>query len=241
MNNSKEETSVAQYIIQRMSLASVDVTHRHQGNAVIASVGEALVPVAQAYSASYQELETAHAQQSASVEASREATEELGRTMTAWLGPLARDLPGVDPSAFGRRPEVTLDMVSDGHRLIEVVQVQGTNLGYKERALTALQGAVGAAEAAHTQAQNARIDLQDKQAETRRLAGELQPHLIALRRVLRAELGRSHHDYQRLRVVRGRPEVEEGQAGQATGASEISEPGEVHETFPANGGTRAAE
>jgi hypothetical protein len=209
--NSPKKTPESQYITERLSLGSVDVIHRHDGNPVIASVGEALVPVADAYSASYRELETAHTLQSDAIEASREATGELGRTMTAWLGPLARDIGGFDPAGFGSRPEVVLDMISDGHRLVGVVQLQGATLSYKERALAALQSAVEAAEVAYERAQTARVELQDKQARTRTLAIELQPHLIALRRVLRAELGRSHHDYQRLRVLRGRPEVEEGE------------------------------
>jgi hypothetical protein len=224
---------VPQRRLHRVAVSSGNVVRRHSDNPVIAAVGETLLPAAELFVTAHTALEVARTTQTALVAESAAATEALDRTLSAWLGPLGRDVPGFDATAYGQNPEVTLEVIADGRRLLEVVQAHESSLTYAEQLVQALRSAIEVAEAAHTRAQDARIELQRKQAEVRKLAVALQRHLIALRRAVRVELGSRHHDYQRLRVSRGRadaPEVDEDAIeiddtdAAAANATEIAQP-----------------
>lgn len=203
MNNSID-TTVALFKIHRLTLAAIEVVRRHPESEVIASVGETLAPLGVQLSDGYRLVESLRTQQSALVAASEREVESLYQTMRAWLAPLTRDVPGFDPTRFGARPKVSLDVITDARALIEVIAGRGEALSYGQRAITALTARVDAASAAYTAAQDARIALQTKQAENRELGAAVQVHLVALRAALRAEVGTQSLDYQRLRIVRKR-------------------------------------
>lgn len=182
---------------------------RHIANPVVASFEGTLVPAVDAFMAAYATVSSLKARLAASLDESAAASAALHRGTSAWLGPVGRDLPDFEGRGFGVNPMVDEDVQADARRLLDVVRSEGESMAYAPQLIEEIGRLYEAAQAAHAKAQEMRVALQAQQAETRTFANRLQRELVALRRTLRAELGTSHVDYQRLRAPRGRTEVEE--------------------------------
>jgi hypothetical protein len=209
MTTHENNPHVAFNKLNRILIAAVDAIARHSDNEVIAAAGAPLGAIAEEFGASCEALEVAYANQKEALLMRDKVVALLDQSIGSWTGPLSRDIAGFDASRFASRSNAPLDVVSDARKLVELIEAKGGALAYGERAKTLLAERAEVAFASCSTAQDARTALQTTQATTRELAAKVQPHLIALRQVMRSELGPQHYDYQRLRVDRVRTEVEE--------------------------------
>ena len=92
--------------------------------------------------------------------------------------------------------------------LREVEHALPAGLPYQEELLDELTALIEGADGASKSANEARVVLQEKQREVRELSATFHKGLVSLRRAVRATLGASHFDYQRLRVSPGRVAAE---------------------------------
>jgi hypothetical protein len=128
------------------------------------------------------------------------ALSELARQIRAGLPIVQHAIPTFDASAINATVETPERLISDGYRLIELIE-QGT-VPQGEAIMALVKAALEKAEPAWTQAQNARRAVQVKQAEVRQHALVLNRELVTLRRVLRTVVGTSDLAYQTLRTAR---------------------------------------
>jgi hypothetical protein len=92
-------------------------------------------------------------------------------------------------------------VVQTAMSLKQLVERQGVDLPYREALLAELTARIDSATGAAESAQVARTAVQQKQREVRELTVRFNAELVKLRRTVRAALGSSHFDYQRLRVT----------------------------------------
>jgi hypothetical protein len=223
------------YRLNRTVHAVPGVFDRHADNEVIASFRAPLEPKLEAFHSSYDALEARRSEAQTTLVQSKAATQELLRAKQSLVGRVARDVPGFDlrddsPS------DTPLDVISDAGRVVRVMREEGKDLPYAAVTLATIEPRIEAASTAYTAAENARVALQEQQAETRARAVELQRELTQLRRALRAQLGSSHADYQRLRVARSR-KVGEDEEVDGRREPALASPASEQATPPSNGRT----
>jgi hypothetical protein len=148
-----------------------------------------------------QDLDLLGGKQKALLALSDEQTALLHGLMLRWSGSLARDLAGFDLGAYTRDPDLTFDVVQKALSLKLYVQDEGGALPYREALLAELHARIESADTAAKASYGARVALQEKQREVRELTATFHRELVSLRRSVRATLGSSHLDYQRLRVT----------------------------------------
>ena len=180
--------------------ASIAVTQRHAGKPTIAAHATKLVPVANGVLTAIQDLDQLKIDQVRLIAKSHEQSAALNDALLVWSAPLARDIEGFDPGAFTRDANLTFDVLQKAISLKRVVEQQGVDLPYRDLLLTALTARIDGMIGADESAQAARIAMQEKQRAIRELIGQFHKELVSFRRTVRATLGSSHFDYQRLRM-----------------------------------------
>ncbi len=159
-----------------------------------------MVPMANDVLAAIQQLDTLKTDQVALIGRSEEQTAVLNDLLLSWSGRLVRDVEGFDIGAYTRNASLTFDVVQKANSLKQLVEQKGAELPYREALLTELTARIDSASSAEDAAHGARVALQEKQREVRELVASFHKELVSLRRTVRAVLGSSHFDYQRLRV-----------------------------------------
>ena len=96
---------------------------------------------------------------------------------------------------------LTFDVLQTASSLKQLVGRQGVDLPHREELLAELTARIDSATGAAESAQVVRTAVQKKQREVRELTIRFNTELVKLRRTVRAALGSSHFDYQRLRVT----------------------------------------
>jgi len=180
-----------------------EVIARHPTIDPIAAFGTKLGEKGERFLIDQRGLETLKVTRAAALERSARARAELVEVTSAWIGPLSTDIEGFQGASFLRNPQVTLDVLEDAQRVVGVVQSQVPALPYGETLLSQLGAAITHGSEAHKAERDAAVAVQQAQSALRTLALELNKLLVGLRHAVRATLGRSHVDYQRLRVDRG--------------------------------------
>jgi len=155
---------------------------------------------------------------------SNEQIATLNGVMLEWTGLMARDIEGFEVAAFTRDAKLTFDVLQKAISLRQIVETKGVDLPYRDALLTELTARIDGASGADVSAQTARVAVQVKQRETRELSARFHKELVSFRRTLRAALGSSHIDYQRLRVT-GRTAVEPPPSEQSEAASAVTSNG----------------
>jgi hypothetical protein len=210
--------------VRRLAPASIFVIQQHAAvKASIAAYAPTMVPLANEVLVAIRTLDMLKADQVALMAASKRETNELHGVMLEWSGHLGRDLEGFDLASFSRDATLTFDVGAKASSLKQLVEQKGAHLHYREALLTELTARIDSANEAQTGSQAARVALQEKQREVRELMAAFYKELIALRRTVRAALGSSHFDSQRLRAT-GRARVEEPPGEGAGAGAEPSEP-----------------
>ena len=122
--------------------------------------------------------------------------------MLEWSGLLARDIEGFDLGAYARDANLTFDVVQKAISLKRLVEQKGASLPYRESAAHRADRSDRERDGAAKSAQTARIAAAGEAARGPRAdAHGFHKELVSLRRTVRATLGSSHIDYQRLRVT----------------------------------------
>lgn len=176
------------------------MTQRHATKASIAAHAPTLVPAANEAVSAIQDLDVLKIQQVKLLDASDEQIAVLHGVMLEWSSHLARDMRGFDLGLFTRDANHSLDVLKKAESLKQVVEEAGVELPYQGTLLAELTARIDGANEARSSAQTARVALQEKQREVRELIVRFHKELVSLRRTVRAALGSSHIDYQRLRV-----------------------------------------
>jgi hypothetical protein len=156
------------------------------------------------------------------------AVARLRERMTGWLASLRRDVPGFGNEGFRMDGAIPDDDIAAASRLVETassyVDGQEQPLRYKAELEDDLRVAIAAAEREWSEAQDALSALQILQKEVREANANLSQELSAFRRALGAAIGRSHRDFQKLRVSRGaEPDEEDEEAEGEVHAEALSE------------------
>jgi len=200
-------TNVPQHALRRLAPRALRVLERHgPKHEVLLSIEESFRIIALAYIKAYDEVRTSKPHTALELRQGRVATRRLLVVNRSWLGWLARDFDDFDGSAFSSDTSTPDDVIADGERIVDFVArheaLTGEALPYGAKLIEDVSQALGEARKEWTEAQDAMAEHQEKQAEVRRLASELQQNLVALRRTLRTVLGTSHRDYQKLRLAK---------------------------------------
>jgi hypothetical protein len=198
-------TPLSMHDVRRLAPASIAVTERHAGKPAVASHASKIVPAANGVLTALQELEQLKIDQVKLVGASKQQIAALNGVMLDWSGPLERDIEGFDSGVFTRDVKLLFDVLQKAIVLKQTVEQQGVDLPYRELLLTELSARIDGASGTDESAQTARVAVQEKQREVRELSARFHKELVSFRRTLRAALGSSHIDYQRLRVMSRSP------------------------------------
>lgn len=136
-----------------------------------------------------------------------ESIDELQRKLSGWTPLLVDDLPGFDRGEFASDDSVPDDLFQRVERLIKIVEQHATTesaFAYAEQMVADLRAALDSAKADSRAVGDSTSREADMRATARSAADRFHRDLIAFRRTLRAHVGRSHPEYQKLRVVRVR-------------------------------------
>jgi hypothetical protein len=199
-SNVNVSNPLSMHDVRRLAPAALDVMQRNADKSVIAAHAATMVPVANGVLIAIQVIDRLKGKQVALLAESTEQTAQLHGLMLGWSPLLERDLASFDIGAYVRDPNLPFDVVQKAMSLKSYVEQEAAGLPYQQTLLAELtariEGADGAAKSAYT----ARTALQEKQREVRELSATFHKGLVSLRKTVRAMLGSSHLDYQRLRV-----------------------------------------
>jgi len=221
-NNHSNSSPLSVHDVRRLAPASVFVTQQNGDKPSIAAHAPKVVPAANAVLVAIQELDQLKAKQVALLATSGEQIVVLNGVMLEWSSHLEGDLPGFEREAFTRDVNLAFDVLQKAMSLKQFVEQEGVDLPYREALLAELTARIDGASGAAESAQVARTAVQSKQREVRELTVRFNAELVKLRRTVRAALGSSHFDYQRLRArsrAAAEPEPSETQTSRASAPS----------------------
>jgi hypothetical protein len=162
-----------------------------------------LVPAAEGFNDAYGEARAYRVSRAKAMGTGLLTIASLLRKLRGWVGPVAKDIPGFDPSSFGDTANVPDDVIHDTEEFLRVVDraiAEGVALPYAEALRADLEPAIAAAKAEWGGAGTARAQETALMKAVRDAAATLHAELVAFRRTLRAHIGTGHPDYQKLRV-----------------------------------------
>ena len=206
--NQSPRVGVSQRLLRRLGSRAIAVLERHRDKQGALESYEEFVAAVTAFNEAYDRGRNTGPSRYKETAGAEAAAKVLRQTVQAWAAPLLRDLPGLDLGVFLAPNAVPDDLIETAGRLLTSLaarqQSDTAPPAYFERLVAEVQAARDAAITARNDAQDLLAQIQEHKAEVRRLAAEVQSGLVRLRQTLRAVLGTSHRDYQKLRHARGR-------------------------------------
>jgi hypothetical protein len=196
----KIKNPLSMHDVSRLAPAVVDVMQRNAGQPEFAAHATTMVPAANAVLVAIQDLALLKGEQVKLLAMSVEQTGRLHGLLLRWSGVLGHDIEGFDPGAFVRDPDQTFDVVLKATTFKRYVEQNGAGLPYQAALLTELTARLDSTDWAARSAYTGRVALQEKQREVRELSATFYKELVSLRRTVRAVLGSTHVDHQRLRM-----------------------------------------
>jgi hypothetical protein len=202
------KTNTTHKMLRRLAPRSLRVYERHAGKEPgLEAFATSLVLHATAFITDYDAVREYAARRFMERQQGKKTIEDLLRKMRIWSPQVARDLPTVSVGEFGDNPDVPDEVLRDAKSLLEHATHTtegGEPLPYADALASDLGAAIEAAQAQWGQAESAADGMIGLQSATRTSAAAFEQDLIAFRRALAATIGRSHPDYQKLRVDRAR-------------------------------------
>jgi hypothetical protein len=196
--------ATALWKLRRISSRVIRVFDRHkEAEPAFAAFEPTLVPAAEGFNDAYGKVRAHRVSRAKTLGFSLISAGTLLRKLRGWLGPVAKDIPGFDPSSFGDTPTVADDVIHDTEEFLRVVEQaieEGVQLAYAEALRADLEPAIEAAKAESGVAGTVQAHEAALIKTMHDAAATLQAELIAFRRTLRAHFGTSHPDYQKLRA-----------------------------------------
>lgn len=183
---------------RRLAARALKIFARHRAVPAIGAYETSLGPKANAFITTYDTAVRYEGTWRKEMTEGRGAMAALLAEINAWKPHVARERPGYDLTTIGDRPAVPEDLIQDGIALAE--QLESVAAPWAAAGATALRAKATDAEretdeAAAADAQHS-ANLTAVRAAQAAFDGELQ----LLRDTLRATIGRSHPDFQKLRA-----------------------------------------
>lgn len=198
--------AISTWKLRRLSSRALRVFERRKATEpAIAAFEPTLLPVADAFMEAYDKARAHRMSRAQAMGTGKGAIGELLRKMRAWTGLLARDVTAFQRGEYGDSPKVPDDVIHDAQNLVRVVRNradEGAPLSYQDGLIADLEPAIAAAQAEWGTAGTSSSTQSELLEEARKAADAFNTELIAFRRVLRALIGSSHPDYQKLRSAR---------------------------------------
>jgi hypothetical protein len=169
---------------------------------LLASFTATLVPLATAFVERYDRLRRQHVSVRETLASGRQRVAELEAQVRIFRSRLAADVEAFTEDARTARSGSPDEAFADARYILETVRERGAALSYGAELVADLSAVLERARTEWSAAQTARVELQAGQAELRTQNLALVQQLIKFRRMLRAIVGKQHHDYQRLRTAR---------------------------------------
>lgn len=200
--------TVPQWMLRRLAPRALRVLERQESREPALAAHRGRVGVsAQDFINAYDDVSTFTTSSGPSRSGRNESIEQLRRKLSGWTPLVAGDLPGFDRSEFAADETVADDLFQRVERLLKIVERQATDgvtLPYAENLATDLGEALAAAKEDAKVVGTSSSEEADLRAAARDAADRFHDDLISFRRTLRAHVGRSHPEYQKLRVARVR-------------------------------------
>jgi len=200
--------TLPQWMLRRLAPRALRVLERQeQREPALAAHRGRVGDSAQAFITAYDGVSTFVSTSGPSRSGQVESIDVLKRKLSGWTPLLVDDLAGFDRGEFAANDNVADDLFQRVDRLLKIVEAQGAEgdvVPYAEQMVADLRAALDAAKADAKNIGASSSEEADMRAAVRETAERFHRDLIAFRRTLRAHVGRSHPEYQKLRVVRVR-------------------------------------
>lgn len=191
---------------RRLAARSLKVLARHGDEPAIAAYTTTLGPKATTYIREYDTAGKHEAAWRREMAEGHGAMSALQKEMNAWKPHVARERPGFDLTTIGDRPTVPEDLVQDAIAMAEELEAvrdaEGNTPEWAIAAAASIREKAVAAERETDEAAAADATYKEQLAKVRDAKAELDAELSRFRETLRVVLGRSHPDFQKLRVRR---------------------------------------
>ncbi len=200
--------TLPQWMLRRLAPRALRVLERQeQREPALAAHRGRVGASAETFIAAYDGVSTFVSASGPSRSGQTESIDQLKRKLSGWTPLLVDDLAGFDRGDFAADGAVPDDLFQRVERLIKIVEANGTEGGsvpYAQALIDDLQAALDEAKADSKVLGASSSEEADLRSAARVAADVFHRDLIAFRRTLRAHVGRSHPEYQKLRVVRVR-------------------------------------
>lgn len=183
---------------RRLAARAKKVQARHEGTPSIGAHGESLIPAADAYITAYDTAAKFEATWKREMAEGKGAMAALLRAINEWKPHVARERPGFDVTTIGDRPTVPEDLVEDGVALADELDAVGKQ--WATDAAAGLRALSDSAEKETDEAAGADATYKEQLQRVRTTKIALDSYLSGFRDTLRAVVGTSHPDYQKLRA-----------------------------------------
>ena len=199
------ELSITQRKLRMLCERVPRVFGRHRGaHPAIEPLGAALLPKANAFVEAYDKVINHEIARKAAMAAGHAAADELYARMRIWqtLVEIRVGRASWKPSTGSAAcPD---QLMGDAQRLMALVQQHRDGISCAQECLENVREALANTEQLWMAAQVAQVKHQRLQKRARELGVEANTEIIVFRKLLRAVLGQSHHDYQSLRYRRSK-------------------------------------
>lgn len=185
---------------RRLASRSKKVQARHSDKPSIAAYGGSLNPKADAFITAYDTAARYEATWRKEMAEGKGAMGALSSAMNEWKPHVARERPGFDVTTIGDRPTVPEDLIEDGVALADQLDLVAQPWATDGAASVRVKATDAERETDEAAAADATHN--EQLAAVRDAKVEFDAELARFRSTLRAALGSSHPDYQKLRADR---------------------------------------
>jgi hypothetical protein len=208
MENSNENASTSQWMLDRLAERTPEVVQRNEGKSeLIAGFGATVAATAVEYRTQYASVTLLEKDVRRRTADAKPHVEALSAAASGWVLPLSEHLGNFDVLPL-TRTDVPTDVTTQAERLIEHMRFATTGpetvLPYADQMVAHLQPLIESATQAHRAQQDALVELQERRRQLRLIGARFEDELIAFRRVLKKVLGPTHRDYKYLSPRRTR-------------------------------------
>lgn len=183
---------------RRLASRGKKVQARHGGKPSIAAYGGSLIPKADAFITAYDTASRYEATWRREMAEGKGAMAALLVAINEWKPHVARERPGFDVTTIGDRPTVPEDLTGDGIALAD--ELAAVSQPWAADAAAGLRVLATDAERETDEAAAADATHNEQLERVRTTKADLEAELSRFRDTLRAALGSSHPDYQKMRA-----------------------------------------
>lgn len=193
-----------QWKLRRLATRAQKVFTRHRAIPSVGAYASSLLPEATGFIANHGAVQVFNTRWKREMAEGRGAMATLLGEINQWKPHVARSQPTFELSTIGDRPDVPEDLIEDGERLADALELirgaDGTVSAEIAAGVTALRAKADAAERETGEAADADATWAGLLATLRAQASTFEAELSRFRQTLKGALGRAHPDFQKLRT-----------------------------------------